>query len=79
MAIAAPPLLERLEMEHALDMQRLRSEQAAQQLKSGARALRQEERTSQALREELAEKAKTLTETMAFCEELMAQVESAKA
>ena len=54
MAIAAPPLLERLEMEHALDMQRLRSEQAAQQLKSGARALRQEERTSQAMRAECA-------------------------
>ena len=52
------PLLQRLELEHELNMQRLQSEQTSRALKAECktadRALRKEERTSQALRAECA-------------------------
>lgn len=55
---SSPPLLQRLQHEHELDMQRLRSEKAERELqaerKAVDRALRREERTSHALRAECA-------------------------
>ena len=60
----SPPLLQRLQHEHELDMQRLRSEKAERDLqaerKAVDRALRREERTSHALRAECASLAQQL-------------------
>ena len=73
----SPPLLQRLQHEHKLDMQRLRSEKAERELQEKAtdRALRREERTSHALRAECASLAQQLQALQAHHAGLTQQAE----
>ena len=75
----SPPLLQRLQHEHKLDMQRLRSEKAERELqaerKATDRALRREERTSHALRAECASLAQQLQALQAHHAGLTQQAE----